>query len=98
MATERHEKNVPLSSEDRIRMARLYEEINGRFQEMSLIVARTLGKQPQVLKEAKLHFPTNDQPDQSLAISASGGIKANTIWIFGDGGCYQDPPGICFEC
>ncbi len=43
MSTQTDEKTrVPLSPEDRARMARLYEEIEGRLHEMALIAARTL--------------------------------------------------------
>jgi hypothetical protein len=36
-------KRVKLSSSDRQRMTKLFEEVRGRLEEMSLIVGRNLG-------------------------------------------------------
>ncbi len=41
MNAELKNQKIPLSTEDRSRMARLFEEVEGRLHEMSRIVTRT---------------------------------------------------------
>lgn len=90
-------KRVDLRPEDRDRMQRLSEEVQGRLKEMSLIAGRTLGItlgndaiakfDPQESKQR------DDQTVEVVVIAVpdgSGGFQF---------GCYQDPPGICvFPC
>lgn len=89
--TER--KVALLSPEDRARMQRLSEEIQGRIKEMALIFARTM----------KMHFDESYslkfQPEKpaDVAFVAAGGqhIQIVCAGIDGPCGCYVDPPGEC---
>jgi hypothetical protein len=108
--TKRSEE-APLVAEDRLRMARLSEEVIGRLEEMSLIIARTLGREPQLLKQVRLVLPAEGRgsDDRSSpgsgdrltgSTSSQGRITAQMVWPAPGTsfGCYEDPPGICFVC
>lgn len=108
MSVHAPQKGVALSAEDRARMTRLREEVEGRLKEMALIGARTLG----------IELPADAQPvfdpshhDERFA--GRGGETADDDVVLGpdeavgilivvttDRGriCYADPPGICIPC
>jgi hypothetical protein len=97
---------VRLSADDRLRMARLYEEVAGRVMEMSLIVARTLGEDSKYARELtfvrQLRPPETDQEGVRDAAAARGGVVfQGTEIIHFSGcqyGCYDHDGGICFPC
>jgi hypothetical protein len=68
-----HPEAVPLSEEDHRRMARLYEEVDSRIQEMTLIMARTLGRDSStvVATSANLYLPPQDNvKPRAVAVAA----------------------------
>ncbi len=86
------QKSVELSTDDRVRMRRLTEEVQGRLQEMALITSRTLDipmGSDSVVKFA---------PQASDLQSADGVIEVEIVCGPAGCGCYVDPPGICRVC
>ena len=93
----RPEGAVELSEEDKVRMARLYEEVSGRVTEMALIVGRTLGRDTEdaieiafarTLKERN-GGTTPAPPDPSGRMIHF----SNCEW-----GCYDYVTGECYPC
>jgi hypothetical protein len=85
----RKKGTIRLSSEDRARMERLFEETSSRRQEMALIVARNLG-----LKTSKGIQPrlNRDETEQSR------GIILVVCDDQGNCGCYDYEAGTCGPC
>jgi len=91
-------KGVALSADDRGRMERLSEEVQGRLKEMALITARTLG-----VKLDPGAVPIYDPTHHGEATEADETIEVVVVAVPQPDGhfkfyCYQDPPGICVEC
>jgi hypothetical protein len=92
--TERSESTVvPLSQEDRVRMAQLHEEVQSRLEEMARMTAQTLTME---FRNATVHFKYPEP---------SGGVPAllrqcGVICWSGDGGCacYDYNRGVCYPC
>src|SRR5215467_10285935 len=80
---------VVLPAEDRNRMARLYEEVRTRLEEMAMITARTL----------KLHAGAGSEIQFSpFASGLEAGFEAVEIVRTPEGcGCYDYAQGACFE-
>jgi hypothetical protein len=97
---EREKKKgaVQLKEEERLRTARLHEEITSRLVELSLITARTLGKEAPSLSQLRLEqrFHTGEgEPSHSQSVF----IKVTQLDSKGNCvGVYEDPPGICRPC
>ncbi|MEP7021641.1 MAG: hypothetical protein ABI808_13395 [Pseudonocardiales bacterium] len=85
-------KRVTLSDEDRGRMQRLSEEVQGRLREMGLIMTRSLELGDR--SDAVLKFlPMERAADQG------GGTTIEIVCTPEGCGCYVDPPGLCeFPC
>jgi hypothetical protein len=89
-----------LSVEDASRMARLYEEVTGRLEEMALIVARNLGLETR--DQMQSMFVPAGQP------SHQHGTTPNVEDVVFRGvrivcsptgcGCYDYDGGVCREC
>lgn len=92
-------KRVELRPEDRERMQRLSEEVQGRLKEMGLISARTLGIEignDAVFKFDPVAHAQSDQPATTVEVVVVALPDGHGGFIFG---CYQDPPGVCvFPC
>jgi hypothetical protein len=101
VAEQKREGGVPLSEEDRARMARLYEEVSGRLEEMALIVARTLGKTSEGYTEVafKRRKRLSDTRGQGSERRAQAEEQTEVIHFDGCGwGCYDHGQGICYPC
>jgi hypothetical protein len=102
VAEQKREGGVSLSEEDRARMARLYEGVTGRVEEMALIVARTLGKPSQghtevVYRRRKISFDI--KRGQGSEREAMATEETEVIHFEGCGwGCYDHGQGICYPC
>jgi hypothetical protein len=90
---------VELPDADNQRMARLYEEVQGRLREMSLIVARNLGME--VTERTKVMLrPVEVKSDEPTA-SANGHVEVHCTetspghW---ECGCYDYKAGTCGPC
>jgi hypothetical protein len=85
---------VKLSAEDNTRMVRLFEEVVGKYAEMSSIIARARG-------DSALPFRTLE-PERAIVLKIhgpSGGSGQNSRFKYcldvGDGEVWEDPPGVC---
>ena len=87
---------TPLSEDDRQRMARLYEEVQGRLKEMSLIISRTLGMQLSDSTRVML------RPREGKEADAPGDHVEVHCTQMPDGhfecGCYDYDAGTCGPC
>jgi hypothetical protein len=99
------DNSVKLPDADRDRMARLYEEVQGRLGEMSLIVARNLGTQTSERTTVMLRpvsarvdaAPRGDEPTPS----ANGRVEVHcteTSPGHFECGCYDYNAGTCGPC
>lgn len=97
--------SVELGDVDKQRMARLYEEVQGRLREMSLIVARNLGMQITERTRVMLRPvsvtasppSTGDEP----AEASSGQVEVHcteTSPGHFECGCYDYEAGTCGPC
>ena len=90
---------VELAEADKQRMARLYEEVQGRLREMSLIVARNLGMEISERTRVMLR-PVSVKGDESAA-SSNGHVEVHCTetspghW---ECGCYDYDAGTCGPC
>lgn len=92
-------QKVNLTPQDRERMQRLSEEIQGRLEEMGLIMSRTLGVN--FGRDALLKFAPSRAEGQAADASPQRSPIHIEIVCAPDGtcGCYVDPPGFCeFPC
>src|SRR4051812_20988548 len=80
---------VILSSDDRNRMTRLYEEVLTRLEEMAMITGRTLKLNGGVGSEVKFNPVTTDERRESRAVEI---VRTPHI-----SGCYDYEAGTCFE-
>ncbi len=92
---------IHLSEEDRYRMAKLYEEISGRLEEMALITARNLNLE--TLDQIEPTFRRLDSishENQETVVAAKKRLaKGVTIVCTPRGcGCYDNDNGICWAC
>jgi hypothetical protein len=90
---------VPLPDQELDRMRELKEEIAERLEEMSSILERTLGIQPQ-----DIGYPEDDTRITKL-IRNEGGVEDEPTWsvcvLYPKSGvcyCEEDPPGISRPC
>ena len=86
-------KREELSAVDRERMQRLSEEIDGRLEEMKLIMERTLGAK---LGECSIKIRTHDL----AKVAERAGLEVSRYdhaFCSHTNGCgaYIDPPGVC---
>jgi hypothetical protein len=96
---------VQLPDGDKQRMARLYEEVQGRLREMSLIVARNLGMEISERTKVMLR-PVTVAPDQSAShdeptTSSDGQVEVHcteTSPHHFECGCYDYQAGTCGPC
>jgi hypothetical protein len=79
---------VILSSDDRNRMTRLYEEVLTRLEEMAMITGRTL-KLNGVGSEVQFNPVTTDERRDSKAVQIVRTPHTS--------GCYDYEAGVCFE-
>jgi hypothetical protein len=86
------QKRVELSTDDRARMRRLSEEVQGRLQEMALITSRALDLP--IDSESVVKFA----PQASKEFAEDGPIVIEILCGPSGCGCYIDPPGICTAC
>lgn len=86
---------TPLPEGDRQRMARLYEEVQGRLKEMSLIISRTLGMQLSDNTRVML------RPREGEADTPGDHVEVHCTQM-PDGhfecGCYDYDAGTCGPC
>jgi hypothetical protein len=96
---------VELPDADRQRMARLYEEVQGRLREMSLIVARNLGME--ISERTKVMLRPVDVPTDAAATrdepttSSNGQVEVHcteTSPGHFECGCYDYRAGTCGPC
>jgi hypothetical protein len=80
---------VVLCSEDRMRMVRLYEEVQTRLDEMAMIVARTLGLQAGPTAQVKFSPRFADSEVTATAVEIVSTPRGC--------GCYDYTQGTCFE-
>lgn len=94
---------VQLPDADKQRMARLYEEVQGRLREMSLIVARNLGMEISERTKVMLRpvdiqaASTHDEP----TTSSNGQVEVHcteTSPHHFECGCYDYQAGTCGPC
>ncbi len=93
------ENFVDLPEGDKQRMARLYEEVQGRLREMSLIVARNLGMEISERTRVMLR-PVSVKGDES-ATSSNGHVEVHcteTSAGHWECGCYDYDAGTCGPC
>lgn len=96
---------VELPDADKQRMARLYEEVQGRLREMSLIVARNLGMQISGRTKVMLH-PVDlkaapQSPSDEPTTSSNGHVEVHcteTSPGHFECGCYDYDAGTCGPC
>ena len=88
------QKSAELSTDDRVRMRRLSEEVQGRLQEMAPITSRTLDIP--IGSDSVIKFA----PQMSSRQSADGETVLVIEIICGPDGCvcYVDLPGVCEPC
>src|SRR5258708_4360898 len=114
MTKNKNQNGILLSTEDRARMTRLREEVAGRLEEMSLIVAQTLDITFEGPVAVSLPFTESLQSTpviahllstgQDLPIGGIAGgfirfeITTNARTQAVGKPCYIDPPGICTFC
>ena len=102
MSAQPDEKNrTPLGAEDRARMARLYEEIEGRLHEMALIVARTLSLDTTEIEVTSLGRPLGETRNRGAGETPDRVIRFKGIEIVctpAGCGCYDHDAGECFPC
>lgn len=85
-----------LETEDRARMNRLYEEIQGRLTEMGLIVCRVLELDP---SDMQFKFAPTPMDSQSTEEPKALRFKGIEIVCGPSGcGCYDHDAGDCFPC
>ena len=89
------EKMKRLVGDDRIRMARLFEEISANIQEMSTIMSRLHG-QPAAWTKAIITQPNSTSADGSddADIEVEHIVNPET----GDSGCYDHVEMTCGPC
>jgi len=92
------QQRIKLSTNDRQRMTRLFEEVSGHLEEMSLIVGRNLRlalDSSKVVKFSPLTPPATKRGRAPAVIR----LKGATIVCTPTGcGCYDNDTGICFRC
>jgi hypothetical protein len=96
---------VELPDGDKQRMARLYEEVQGRLKEMSLIVARNLGMEisdrTRVMMRPVDVRAESSASDEPTTASADGHVEVHCTetspghW---ECGCYDYDAGTCGPC
>ena len=94
---------VELSERDKQRMACLYEEVQGRLKEMSLIVARTLGMQVSERTTVMLRPLKADNASSSSdrEVFREGQVEVHctqTSEGHFECGCYDYDAGTCGPC
>ncbi|QEL16450.1 hypothetical protein [Limnoglobus roseus] len=82
---------TPLGPEDRARMARLYEEVKGRLEEMALIVSRTLHL-PDSGDALAVFHPRPVKPGERMPVDIEIICHGNVC------GCYDYRDGTCGPC
>jgi len=97
-------QKVPFEGEDRSRMERLYEEVEGRLKEMVLIATRVMVKAEPAFARAVSDEPviqfgrTNADRDRRARLE----FKGIEMTFFGSGPgmclCYDHDGGLCFVC
>jgi len=91
-------KGIRLSPQDRVRMARLYEEVDGRLQEMAVIFARTVGRRPKPLRAVTLRLPPSrtrvGTATRATATAAETGGPGELGMTLFDGGYYDWYKGV----
>jgi hypothetical protein len=89
---------VHLSSEDSVRMRRLYEEVVGRLEEMSLIIARTLGKSPR--DRARIVFNYQLTSSEHVRPPRELRLKGTELIVYDDGSCacHDYDEEMCYPC
>lgn len=88
-APQKPGETVPLSPEDLVRMRELRRQAETISEDMSSIIARTLGMEE---SEPVSEFTVTLRPQAEI-------IEMSAIVVIGDGeGCFKDPPGVCCEC
>jgi hypothetical protein len=92
---------VELSEHDKQRMARLYEEVQGRLVEMSLIMARNLGMNISERTTVMLH-PVNvkaGKPTEEAPVGRKVEVHCTeTSSGHFECGCYDYEAGTCGPC
>jgi hypothetical protein len=94
----RKEKNFPLSSEDKARMARLFEEVESRLQEMGRIAARTANLDAAAKYQVKFLPRQQESNPDSGGGSGPGGVDIEIICDQHGCICYDYREGICIPC
>ena len=91
---------VELPEADKQRMARLYEEVQGRLREMSLIVARNLGMKISERTKVMLR-PVDLATDEATMSSSNGHVEVHCTETSPghiECGCYDYDAGTCGPC
>jgi hypothetical protein len=105
MATTGYDNFVELSERDKQRMACLYEEVQGRLKEMSLIVARTLRMEISERTTLMLR-PIGVKANTALPSSGRATLRQGQVEVHctetSEGhyecGCYDYDAGTCGPC
>lgn len=84
-------KPVKLADDDKHRMARLYEEIEGRLEEMALIASRTVGLA--IGKDAVTQFQR-----EATEGEGPGGVDIEIVCTPEGCICYDYREGTCSVC
>jgi hypothetical protein len=105
--TTKTDSYVELSERDKQRMACLYEEVQGRLKEMSLIVARTLNQKVSerthvMLRPITLKAKNSGSPHPGAgAVLREGHVEVHcteTSPHHFECGCYDYDAGTCGPC
>ncbi len=97
---EQNQQAVPLSEEDTERAAALFKEISSKTEELSLIVARTLGFEHKAAVEGRLTFSSSVNTGDIIVPHPLSGGWDTECYTFSNGecGCYAYSIGYCFPC
>ncbi|MGC1132847.1 MAG: hypothetical protein WA941_08490, partial [Nitrososphaeraceae archaeon] len=82
------------SVEDKQRLDILSKEINERLEEFGNIIFKTLANKTEN-KVSKVSFERSELGNMAVSVVKK---DPNAMPEIVGGGCYRDPPGVCFPC
>jgi hypothetical protein len=90
-------RRIEVIPEDRERINHTAEKILHNLEEVASIIAKSLGKEAKDIGGLNLSI---SGLQIRVGFPKTHGIHARNIWPYpgNPNGCYEDPPGICFEC
>ena len=102
-------KSIDLQADHREQIAKISAAIGARYDELLSIMGTSLGVDPASLEclhlqvgdneiaISKTNLKTKSKGNGRKRIEQEEGDGQYHIWPV-NGGCYEDPPGRCFEC